>query len=193
MLVERGRGRRAGGVVWGHFQGIWKNKLHLCFQITPEPEKPPWWGLVPISPAPSDGRNAPKRGGVAGPIWETSWDMGYLGISPFPCSQLVPDPPKFYLKQRVSPPKSREKQQAKLPPACPSLISRHVFRFAFSKALSAPGAAEGAWAGGSTAPIPPPQTATSQDSTVQTPPFPPPRPIPTDVEKYKNPKTSAII
>lgn len=122
-------------------------------------------------PSPPDGGNTPNWSGVASPIWETSWDMGYLGISPFPCSQLVPDPPKFYLKQRVSPPKSREKQRAKLPPASPRLISRHVFRFAFSKALSAPGAAEGARGGGPRLRHPQfPPTAASQDSTVQTPP-----------------------
>lgn len=91
------------------------------------------------------------------------WDISGYHLSP--CSQLVPDPPKFYLKQRVSPLKSRENQRAKLPPACPRLIFRHVFRFAFSKALSAPGAAEGAWAGGSTAPIPPNSNFPGQYST----------------------------
>lgn len=166
MLVERGRGRRAGGLVWGHFQKGFGKTSSTCASKSPQSQKNLPSGDSYRFPQPPLTAGTPQTGaGWPALSGITSWEMGYLGISPFPCSQLVPDPPKFYLKQRVSPPKSREKQQAKLPPACPSLISRHVFRFAFSKALSAPGAAEGARAGGSTAPIPPNSNFPGQYST----------------------------
>lgn len=70
---------------------------------------------------------------------------GYLGISPFPSSQLMPDLPKLYSKQRASSPnvgKNGGRSSHQLPPrhSTPSDFPACIFRFAFSKALSAPGA-----------------------------------------------------
>lgn len=80
--------------------------------------------------------NTPNGSGVAGPI------LGYRYISEYP---LPPAPsscwiPQIVLEAKGEPPKSKEKQWAKPPPAHPHRISWHVFRFVFSKALSAPGA-----------------------------------------------------
>lgn len=128
--------------------------------------------------------NTPNGSGVAGPI------LGYRDISGYP---LPPAPsscwiPRIVLEAKGEPPKSKEKQRAKPLPAPPHPTSWHVFRFAFSKALSAPGASAavgprepGGGVHGSKLP------RQQLPRTVQYKhPLPPPRPIPTDVEKYKN-------
>lgn len=169
--MGRGSGRRAGADFGAFSRGFGSTSSTLRFKITPEPEKPPRGGLVPISPA---------------AITPQTWRFEISRDIAFPRRPAHAGSPNFHSKQRGEPPpKCREKTEGKPPPASsPRSVSRHVFKFVFSKALSAPGA-EGARGGGSTAPAPP--AAASQDSTVQTT-LPPPRPVPTDVEKYKNPK-----
>lgn len=171
----------------GHFQGIWKHKLHLRLKITPAPEKPPWRALVPISPAPPTAVTAQMGAGWPAPAGQ----RGYLGISPLPSSQLMPDPLNF-TRSKGRAPQTRGKTTGKAPTSFPPrLISQRLFRFAFSKALSAPGAPAaagprepGAGVRGSS----PPPAAASQDSTVQTHPSSSPPPSQPTWKNIKIPK-----
>lgn len=135
MLVERGSGRCAGGWFGGSSKGFGKTSS-TCASKSPQSQKNLPSGDSYRFPQPPPTAVTPQT--AAGWPALSGQCLGIrdiLGYHLSPCSQLVPDPPKFYLKQRVSPLKSRENQRAKLPPACPRLIFRHVFRFVFSKAF----------------------------------------------------------
>lgn len=181
--------RRGGG--FGAFPGDLEAQAPPALKNHPGARKTSLAGTRTDFPGPPDGDNTPNGSGGAGPGRTT-------GISRDIASPLLPahaGSPKFYSKQRASPPnagKNHGQSSHQLPPR---LISQRLFRFAFSKALSAPGAPAaagprepGAGVRGSS---PPRQQLPRTVQYKHT--LPPPRPIPTDMEKYKNPKTSAII
>lgn len=179
-------GAGVGGRFWGISRGFGSASSTCASKLPLAPEKPPHRGLVPISPAPPTAVTAPTGRGAASPGRATS--QGYLGMSPLPSSQLMPHPPSS-ARSKERAPQTQGKTAGKAPTSfAPRPISQHVFKFAFFQGVKC------SWGicsrrlrdTGGPRLRPPPQQLPRTVQYKHT--LPPPRPLPTDVEKYKNPK-----